>query len=134
MKVRICPLCDQPMKKAHHCDTCDSFVWKPLYLDIHYNTDQMQGPDCSYHQQEHTCDYEKDGSVKSVPVKSRAKTKNIRTKDVHETSSYEGESQKVQDKAESDTGRHIMSNFVIIIILALLYLFSDVVSAFFRGL
>ena len=116
MKVRICPLCDQPMKKAHHCDTCDSFVWKPLYLDIHYNTDQMQGPDCSYHQQEHTCDYEKDGSVKSVPVKSRSKIKNIRTKDVHETSSYEGESQKVQDKAESDTGRHIMSNFVIIII------------------
>ena len=134
MKVRICPLCDQPMKKAHHCDTCDSFVWKPLYLDIHYNTDQMQGPDCSYHQQEHTCDYEKDGSVKSVPVKSRSKIKNIRTKDVHETSSYEGESQKVHDKAESDTGRHIMSNFVIIIILALLYLFSDVISAFFRGL
>lgn len=134
MKVRICPLCDQPMKKAYHCDTCDSFVWKPLYLDIHYNTDQMQGPDCSYHQQEHTCDYEKDGSVKSVPVKSRSKIKNIRTKDVHETSSYEGESQKVQDKAESDTGRHIMSNFVIIIILALLYLFSDVISAFFRGL
>ena len=134
MKVRICPLCDQPMNKAHHCDTCDSFVWKPLYLDIHYNTDQMQGPDCSYHQQEHTCDYEKDGSVKSVPVKSRSKIKNIRTKDVHETSSYEGESQKVQDKAESDTGRHIMSNFVIIIILALLYLFSDVISAFFRGL
>ena len=134
MKVRICPLCDQPMKKAHHCDTCDSFVWKPLYLDIHYNTDQMQGPDCSYHQQEDTCDYEKDGSVKSVPVKSRSKIKNIRTKDVHETSSYEGESQKVQDKAESDTGRHIMSNFVIIIILALLYLFSDVISAFFRGL
>lgn len=134
MKVRICPLCDQPMKKAHHCDTCDSFVWKPLYLDIHYNTDQMQDPDCSYHQQEHTCDYEKDGSVKSVPVKSRSKIKNIRTKDVHETSSYEGESQKVQDKAESDTGRHIMSNFVIIIILALLYLFSDVISAFFRGL
>lgn len=134
MKVRICPLCDQPMKKAHHCDTCDSFVWKPLYLDIHYNTDQMQGPDCSYHQQEHTCDYDKDDSVKSVPVKSRSKIKNIRTKDVHETSSYEGESQKVQDKAESDTGKHIMSNFVIIIILALLYLFSDVISAFFRGL
>ena len=72
--------------------------------------------------------------MKSVPVKSRAKTKNIRTKDVQETTSYEGESQKVQDKAESKTGRHIMSNFVIIIILALLYLFSDVISAFFRGL
>lgn len=38
MKIRVCPLCDQEMKKAHYCDTCKSFIWKPDYLDIHYNS------------------------------------------------------------------------------------------------
>ena len=50
MIVRICPLCDSEMKKAHYCDTCHSFVWRPQMLDVHYNT-QSRGlgeVDCSY--------------------------------------------------------------------------------------
>ena len=67
MKVRICPLCDQPMKKAHHCDSCDSFIWKPLYMDIHYNTGTMQEEDCSYDVKEHDYEYLDDGSVTMMP-------------------------------------------------------------------
>lgn len=50
MKVRICPLCDSEMKKAHYCDTCHSFVWRPEILDIHYNAQQRgRGEeDCAY--------------------------------------------------------------------------------------
>ncbi|MFR6156087.1 MAG: hypothetical protein ACLUI7_02215 [Coprococcus sp.] len=29
MKVKICPLCDSETKKAHYCDTCHSFIWRP---------------------------------------------------------------------------------------------------------
>lgn len=67
MKVRICPLCDQPMKKAHHCDYCNSFVWKPQYLDIHYNTDTVKGKDCSYDSKPHDYDYHENGSVTMMP-------------------------------------------------------------------
>ena len=50
MIVKICPLCDSEMKKAHYCDVCNSFVWKPTILDVHYNTDSRgRGEiDCSY--------------------------------------------------------------------------------------
>ena len=50
MKVRICPLCDSEMKKAHYCDTCHSFVWRPEILDVHYNAQQrgMGEEDCAY--------------------------------------------------------------------------------------
>ncbi len=75
MKVRICPLCDQPMKKAHRCDYCNSFVWKPQYLDIHYNTDTMKGQDCSYDSGEHDYDYHEDGSVTMVPLSDKKKKK-----------------------------------------------------------
>ena len=50
MKVRMCPLCDSEMKKAHYCDTCHSFVWRPEILDVHYNAQQrgMGEEDCAY--------------------------------------------------------------------------------------
>ena len=67
MKVRICPLCDQPMKKAHRCDNCNSFIWKPEYLDIHYNTDTVKGEDCSYDSKPHDYDRHEDGSVTMMP-------------------------------------------------------------------
>ncbi|MBS5521871.1 MAG: hypothetical protein KHX56_06325 [Clostridiales bacterium] len=35
MVVRICPYCDQKMTKKHHCDCCNSFVWKANKVDIH---------------------------------------------------------------------------------------------------
>lgn len=67
MKTRICPLCDQPMKKKHHCDSCNSFVWKPMYLDIHYNTGNQYEWDCSYDAKSHDYDYRDDGSVTMMP-------------------------------------------------------------------
>lgn len=73
MKVRICPLCDQPMKKAHRCDYCNSFVWKPQYMDIHYNTDTIQGKDCSYDSKPHDYEYHDDGSVTMMPSKKKPK-------------------------------------------------------------
>ena len=50
MIVKLCPLCDSEMKKAHYCDVCHSFVWKPQIMDIHYNTDTrgMGEVDCAY--------------------------------------------------------------------------------------
>ena len=50
MIVKICPLCDSEMKKAHYCDVCHSFVWKPTILDVHYNTESRgRGEvDCAY--------------------------------------------------------------------------------------
>ena len=73
MKVRICPLCDQPMKKAHRCDYCHSFVWKPQYMDIHYNTDTIQGKDCSYDSKPHDYEYHDNGSVTMMPSKKKPK-------------------------------------------------------------
>ena len=67
MKTRICPLCDQPMKKAHRCDSCNSFIWKPLYLDIHYNTGNTYEMDCSYDLMNHTYEYDDSGSVTMMP-------------------------------------------------------------------
>lgn len=50
MIVKLCPLCDSEMKKAHYCDVCHSFVWKPQVMDIHYNTDTrgLGEVDCAY--------------------------------------------------------------------------------------
>ena len=71
MKVRVCPLCDQPMKKMHHCDNCNSFIWKPQYIDIHYNTDTVQGSDCSFGAEPHDYDYCEDGSVTMMPSRKK---------------------------------------------------------------
>lgn len=50
MKVRICPLCDSEMKKAHYCDACKSFIWRPEILDVHYNAEKrgLGEKDCAY--------------------------------------------------------------------------------------
>ena len=71
MRTRICPLCDQPMKKAHYCDSCNSFVWKPVYIDIHYNTSGSSGQDCAYDAVQHDYSYHEDGSVTTMPVPER---------------------------------------------------------------
>lgn len=67
MKTRICPLCDQPMKKKHHCDSCNSFIWKPIYLDIHYSTGSPYEADCSFDAMPHEYTYRDDGSVSMMP-------------------------------------------------------------------
>ena len=59
MKVKICPLCDSEMKKAHYCDTCKSFVWRPEILDVHYNAQQrgLGEEDCAYGETHDTKDH-----------------------------------------------------------------------------
>lgn len=50
MLVRLCPYCDHEMTKKHHCDCCNSFVWKANMADVHLNA-QTRGlgePDCAY--------------------------------------------------------------------------------------
>lgn len=78
MKTRICPLCDQPMKKTHHCDYCHSFIWKPLYLDIHYKTGSESEDDCSYAQKAHEYEYHENGSITMMPSKNVRKNKKFR--------------------------------------------------------
>lgn len=60
MKVRICPLCDSEMKKAHYCDTCKSFIWQPEMLDVHYNAESRgRGEiDCAYGEDHDRYDHE----------------------------------------------------------------------------
>ena len=62
MKVRICPLCDSEMKKAHYCDTCKSFVWHPEILDVHYNAQQrgLGEEDCAYGAEHDRKDHKED--------------------------------------------------------------------------
>ena len=50
MIVRICPMCDSEMKKAHYCDACHTWIWKPQMLDVHYNTETrgLGEVDCAY--------------------------------------------------------------------------------------
>ncbi|MGN0204309.1 MAG: hypothetical protein ACI4BB_07185 [Coprococcus sp.] len=50
MKIKLCPLCDSEMKKAHYCDCCHSFIWRPEIVDIHYNAESrnLREEDCAY--------------------------------------------------------------------------------------
>lgn len=50
MLVRMCPYCDHEMTKRHHCDFCNSFVWKAETMDIHFNTESRgkHEADCAY--------------------------------------------------------------------------------------
>lgn len=121
MKTRICPLCDQPMKKAHRCDSCHSFIWKPMYIDIHYSTGSMSGPDCSYDAMEHEYSYHEDGSVTSMP--SEEKHRWERHKKAEEQSDSEFRevygSQKAERKKASGRGR------LIAIVIAACMLFTS---------
>lgn len=59
MKVKICPLCDSEMKKSHYCDACNSWIWRPEILDIHYNAQQrgLGEEDCAYGTEHDTKDH-----------------------------------------------------------------------------
>lgn len=68
MKIRMCPLCDSEMKRTHHCDVCNSFIWNPIYMDVHYNTEirGMGEADCAYgseHDGRHHRNYDESQSV-----------------------------------------------------------------------
>lgn len=68
MLVRMCPYCDHEMTKRHHCDFCNSFVWKAETMDIHFNSESRgkNETDCAYgteHDQVHHHGAEKRGST-----------------------------------------------------------------------
>ena len=83
MKVRICPLCDSEMKKAHYCDTCHSFVWRPEILDVHYNAQQrgMGEEDCAYGAEHDKKDHygKHNGRFSDVLKKAGKTSKSIRS-------------------------------------------------------
>lgn len=128
MKVRICPLCDQPMKKAHRCDYCNSFVWKPQYLDIHYNTDTMKGQDCSYDSEKHDYNYHENGSVTMMPLsdkikKRRSDNENEEIKKI----TYPIYQKPVRD-GMSDSGRQLSGRVKLTIILVVVFAIISVVA------
>lgn len=82
MKVKICPLCDSEMKKAHYCETCNSFIWKPELLDVHYNSESrgMGEVDCAYGSNHDRYDhYESGRSNKKKPDHRRSINNTNRT-------------------------------------------------------
>lgn len=110
MKVRICPLCDSEMKKAHYCDTCHSFVWRPDILDVHYNAQQrgLGEEDCSYgeihDQRDH--DRQQRGRFSDVLKKSGKKSENSSShEEVYGTDTQKMTANQRENKT-SDTDRN----------------------------
>ena len=88
MKVKICPLCDSEVKKAHYCDTCHSFIWRPEILDVHYNAQQrgMGEEDCAYGVSHDQKDHRNDiyGRFSDALKKEDKKQKNRKKATSHE--------------------------------------------------
>lgn len=88
MKVKLCPLCDSEMKKAHYCDVCKSFIWRPEILDIHYNAQErgMGEEDCAYGAEHDVKDHGADWHKKFSDVlkKNGEKTHDQRASSSHE--------------------------------------------------
>ena len=132
MKTRICPLCDQPMKKQHHCNICNSFVWKPLYLDIHYSTSEFPGEDCSYDAEKHDYVYKDDGTVTMMPSENYEKNeiKKFRGGDQIDFST------ELRGKKTSATTTHrkkdgcLKSTSILAVVLWLLFAFAEFIIEF----
>ena len=50
MILKICPYCDSVMTKKHHCDACNSFVWKAQEIEGDYKM-QYETPEPNVSQQ-----------------------------------------------------------------------------------
>lgn len=129
MKVRICPLCDQPMKKAHRCDYCHSFVWKPQYMDIHYNTDTIQGKDCSYDSKPHDYEYHDNGSVTMMPSKKKPKKeRQPQSFEQRKTESYKDYQKPYRSEASAGKRNASGKAKLIIILLMVFAIISTVIE------
>ncbi len=128
MKVRICPLCDSEMKKAHYCDTCHSFVWRPEILDIHYNAQQrgFGEEDCAYGTEHDKADHrgENDGRFSDVLKKSGKRRQKgssheeVYGKDIRETTG----NQKSSGTPDADGNKRKAGGCLAKIILAVIIL------------
>ncbi len=98
MKVKICPLCDSEMKKAHYCDTCKSFIWRPELLDIHYNAEARgKGEeDCAYGSVHDTYDHEDAASGKAA--RSRERKETSRRQERRSERTYTGDKKKTKGR------------------------------------
>lgn len=105
MKTRICPLCDQTMKKNHYCDCCHSFVWKPVYLDIHYNTWGDPDLDCAYDAIPHKYDYQDDGSVTMTPSTRQEQKERSKFRGVQEIDRSKRHAPRDSKKTSADEPR-----------------------------
>lgn len=131
MKVRICPLCDQPMTKAHHCDSCNSFIWKPQYLDIHYNTDTMKGQDCSYNSEEHAYNYHEDGSVTTMPRSDRLKKRRRENENDETKKTVYPVYRKPVEERRSASEKQPIGRIKLILILAIVFsIISQLIAIF----
>ena len=132
MKTRICPLCDQPMRKQHHCDICHSFVWKPVYLDIHYSTAEFQGEDCSYDAMNHDYEYKENGSVTMMPSERDSTDQKRKFRGVEEIEFPTAPRAKktTSTPVPGKKGGRLKSTSILIVLFYLLFAFAEVILEF----
>jgi len=98
------------MKKAHYCDTCHSFVWRPEILDIHYNAQQRGHgeEDCSYGLEHDRKDHhgERDGRFSDMLRKSGKKSQNNSSHEEVYGSSAQKTAANRQRAGTSDTNQN----------------------------
>ena len=113
MKVKICPLCDSEMKKAHYCDACKSFIWRPEILDVHYNAEKrgLGEKDCAYGAEHDRSDHSEESYRKfSDALKNKtARKKEKKVSSSHEEvygSSIHKKERKTNRTTAADTGEN----------------------------
>ncbi len=113
MKVRLCPYCDQEMKKAHRCDACKSFVWKANEVDVHYNSGNRRWD-------EESCAYD----LKHDPLHNGVEMPK------YTTSTVKTSAERVKPKINTtySRGRFRARFSLIIIILVIIYSFFQAIS------
>ena len=132
MKTRICPLCDQPMRKQHHCDICHSFVWKPVYLDIHYSTAEFQGEDCSYDAMNHDYEYKENGSVTMMPSERTETNKNRKFRGAEEID-FPTVPRAPKTSSTGKSGKKdgcLKSSSIFALLIWLLFVFAEIIFEF----
>ena len=120
------------MKKQHHCDSCNSFVWKPVYLDIHYSTADFQGEDCSYDAVKHDYVYKDNGTVTMMPSEKYKKTETKKFRGVDEID-FPATSRGKNTSATTKSGKKggcLKSTSIFAFLLWFLFIFAEIIMEF----
>lgn len=130
MRIRKCPLCDQPMKKQHRCDSCNSFIWKPEYIDVHFNTEVTGGANCSYDSEAHERVYNDDGSVTSMPSKKRSSYGGEGDREPEAYDTYKKHHEDIGSvKKKNGAGRLIV---IVVAVIVLMTVLPEIILGIFR--
>lgn len=137
MKVRMCPYCDHEMTKRHHCDVCNSFVWKAEMVDIHFNS-QSRGrneADCAYgaaHDQAHHAAAgagTKSGSSKAANMPGNPRETAKRPQNMPEYSWKAAKSPLETDKRPQETAdKHKVLSAVFVVVAAAVIFLAPQIS------